>query len=171
MRRNPIIIFCVLIGIIFFLSCISDSGEARTRISKPRCGDRICNGTETCKTCPKDCGICPPPAPYCGDGSCNGTETCKICQKDCGVCPPAPSLNIILTWNANAPEENVINYKIYYGYQSGVYAGSYDVGVNLSLALTLEQQKVYYFSATAVNAVGESDHSNEITYSTMYNYW
>jgi len=25
------------------------------------CGDTYCNGTETCSTCPTDCGVCPPP--------------------------------------------------------------------------------------------------------------
>jgi hypothetical protein len=25
----------------------------------PKCGDLVCNGTETCETCPRDCGKCP----------------------------------------------------------------------------------------------------------------
>src|SRR5689334_21266323 len=25
----------------------------------PRCGDNQCNGTETCESCPQDCGRCP----------------------------------------------------------------------------------------------------------------
>ncbi|MBK7394903.1 MAG: hypothetical protein IPJ34_01030 [Myxococcales bacterium] len=25
----------------------------------PKCGDLTCNGTETCETCPRDCGVCP----------------------------------------------------------------------------------------------------------------
>ena len=25
---------------------------------------------------------------YCGDGVCNGTETCSTCPQDCGICPP-----------------------------------------------------------------------------------
>ncbi len=53
-------------------------------IKQIACGDRVCNGTETCSSCPKDCGICPP---ACGDGVCNGTETCSSCPKDCGICP------------------------------------------------------------------------------------
>jgi len=28
------------------------------------------------------------PMPTCGDGSCNGTETCSTCPTDCGACPP-----------------------------------------------------------------------------------
>lgn len=27
------------------------------------------------------------PAPSCGDGSCNGSETCSTCPADCGACP------------------------------------------------------------------------------------
>lgn len=52
----------------------------------PACGDKTCNGTETCSTCPGDCGVCPP---VCGDKTCNGTETCSTCPGDCGVCPPS----------------------------------------------------------------------------------
>lgn len=29
-------------------------------LTKPACGDTICNGDETCSTCPGDCGACPP---------------------------------------------------------------------------------------------------------------
>ncbi len=47
------------------------------------CGDGTCNGTETCSSCPGDCGVCPPPA--CGDGTCNGTETCLSCPADCAA--------------------------------------------------------------------------------------
>ena len=27
------------------------------------------------------------PEPFCGDGTCNGTETCSTCPQDCGTCP------------------------------------------------------------------------------------
>jgi hypothetical protein len=49
------------------------------------CGDKVCNGTETCSSCPGDCGAC---APVCGDKACNGTETCSSCPGDCGACAP-----------------------------------------------------------------------------------
>ena len=48
------------------------------------CGDGQCNGSETCASCPQDCGVCPP---SCGDGQCNGSETCASCPQDCGKCP------------------------------------------------------------------------------------
>lgn len=49
------------------------------------CGDTICHVSlsETCSSCPGDCGVCPP---VCGDGTCNGTETCSSCSSDCGAC-------------------------------------------------------------------------------------
>jgi hypothetical protein len=49
----------------------------------PVCGDGRCNGTETCGSCPADCGIC-----TCGDGKCDEAENCASCAKDCGNCPP-----------------------------------------------------------------------------------
>ncbi len=62
----------------------------------PRCGDGICNGTETNATCPADCPLIPtptptPPPPFCGDGKCNGTETNATCPADCPLIPtPTP---------------------------------------------------------------------------------
>jgi hypothetical protein len=58
-------------------TCPGDCGAC------PACGDTKCNGTETCTTCPGDCGACP----VCGDTKCNGTETCTTCPGDCGACP------------------------------------------------------------------------------------
>ncbi|GIL65430.1 hypothetical protein Vafri_19182 [Volvox africanus] len=46
---------------------------------KPACGDKMCNGNETCASCPGDCGACS----VCGDGVCSGGETCRSCFKDC----------------------------------------------------------------------------------------
>jgi cysteine-rich repeat protein len=61
-------------------TCPEDCGEC-----PPECGDGVCNGDETCETCPEDCGECPP---ECGDGVCEGDETCETCPEDCGECPP-----------------------------------------------------------------------------------
>jgi hypothetical protein len=55
----------------------------------PACGDHTCNGTETCSTCPGDCGAC---AVSCGDHICNGTETCDSCAGDCGSCWKSPGV-------------------------------------------------------------------------------
>ncbi|WIG94900.1 hypothetical protein [Myxococcus sp. SDU36] len=45
------------------------------------CGDGVCNGRETSRTCPEDCGLI---LTYCGDGICNGNETTNTCPQDCG---------------------------------------------------------------------------------------
>jgi hypothetical protein len=52
-------------------------------ILPPSCGNHACDGTETCSSCPEDCGLCP----HCGDGVCDDGETCLTCAPDCGPCP------------------------------------------------------------------------------------
>lgn len=64
-------------------SCAKDCGPCA------KCGDGKCNGSETCGTCAKDCGPCI----KCGDGKCNGGETCSSCAKDCGACPTVDAGN------------------------------------------------------------------------------
>jgi len=73
------------------------SGADLTCPPAPTCGDQSCNGSETCSTCPGDCGACPPVClgcygpPYCGDGIKNGSEECDDrnivsgdgCSADC----------------------------------------------------------------------------------------
>lgn len=44
------------------------------------CGDRKCSGSETCSSCPSDCGTC------CGNGACSLDESCSACPSDCGAC-------------------------------------------------------------------------------------
>lgn len=52
------------------------------------CGNGVCDPTETCTSCPGDCGTCPTVG--CGDGSCaRPAETCATCAVDCGSCPIA----------------------------------------------------------------------------------
>ncbi len=44
-------------------------------------------GTVSCSpACEFNTSACVP-APSCGDGSCNGSETCSTCPADCGTCP------------------------------------------------------------------------------------
>lgn len=54
-------------------------------VNAGQCGNGLCDGFETCTSCPSDCKPCP----RCGDGSCNGVETCLSCSRDCGTCPNA----------------------------------------------------------------------------------
>ena len=35
-----------------------------------------------------NCGTCGGSGPVCGDGNCTGSETCTTCPADCGECPP-----------------------------------------------------------------------------------
>lgn len=55
------------------------------------CGDKVCNNNETCESCERDCGACPPPPPSCGDNVCDNGESCSSCEEDCGACPPPGS--------------------------------------------------------------------------------
>ena len=48
------------------------------------CGNLLCDGQESCTTCPGDCGKC---NAACGDGTCDPGETCSSCSADCGKCP------------------------------------------------------------------------------------
>eukprot|EP01113_Clastostelium_recurvatum_P027917 TRINITY_DN3384_c0_g1_i1.p1 TRINITY_DN3384_c0_g1~~TRINITY_DN3384_c0_g1_i1.p1 ORF type:complete len:1314 (+),score=210.72 TRINITY_DN3384_c0_g1_i1:33-3944(+) len=69
------------------MSCPVDCGLCHL------CGDGICllsvDGGEDCLSCPADCGACPPSPPYCGDSICDASieETCESCRLDCGLCP------------------------------------------------------------------------------------
>jgi hypothetical protein len=65
-------------------SCPQDCGKCED-CSSAYCGYGVCNCSETCSTCSPDCGSCSDPT-YCGDGKCNGAETCDSCSKDCH-CP------------------------------------------------------------------------------------
>jgi hypothetical protein len=51
----------------------------------PGCGDGACAPSESCASCPTDCGPCA----VCGDGGCAAGEGCTSCPTDCGPCPGA----------------------------------------------------------------------------------
>jgi hypothetical protein len=51
----------------------ASTGGLHTLGKAPKCGDMVCNGTETCGTCPTDCGACPPGA---------GSSTAQLCKDD-----------------------------------------------------------------------------------------
>jgi hypothetical protein len=71
-------------------TCPHDCGACSTG---PTCGDGVCSGNETCTTCSIDCttGCSTGSTPTCGDHTCNGTETCSSCSSDCGQCAPTGS--------------------------------------------------------------------------------
>jgi hypothetical protein len=78
-----------------------------------------------------------------------------------------------LAWDPST-EVDLAGYKIYYGYASGDYDTSIDVGNTTTFQITdLEYNQTYYFASTAYNNSGlESDYSNEIscTIPTEYDY-
>ncbi|MBW2631825.1 MAG: choice-of-anchor D domain-containing protein, partial [Deltaproteobacteria bacterium] len=72
--------------------------------------------------------------------------------------------DIALGWNPN-PEPDIAGYKIYYGFDSRDYSEMVDVGHFTTCIIgDLESGVTYYFAATAYNAAGESDYSDEVMY-------
>jgi hypothetical protein len=71
---------------------------------------------------------------------------------------------ITLAWDQNS-EPDIAGYRIYYGQESHSYTNVVDVGNYTSCIIAdLEDDKTYYFVATAYNTDGyESGYSNEIS--------
>lgn len=70
-----------------------------------------------------------------------------------------------LTWTPT-PNADVVQYRVYWGEQSGVYAESVDMGNVTTFTLdSLVPGTTYFFAVTALTADGrESDYSNEVEY-------
>ncbi|HZC80870.1 MAG TPA: fibronectin type III domain-containing protein, partial [Nitrospiraceae bacterium] len=71
------------------------------------------------------------------------------------LCSLAPALSsaaqVTLAWDANT-EPDLAGYKLYYGFSSGSYQFSVDVGNRTTYTLTgLLDGRIYYFAATAYN--------------------
>jgi hypothetical protein len=77
----------------------------------------------------------------------------------------AEALNLSLSWDPNS-ESDLAGYRLYYGYQSGAYDFSVDVGKRTSYVLSsLQDGRRYYLAMTAYNSRGmESGFSNEVEY-------
>src|SRR5262245_50492870 len=56
--------------------------ETEDGLRHRRCGNGRCDGSESCSSCPADCGACS----TCGDGVCDASESCGTCEHDCGTC-------------------------------------------------------------------------------------
>jgi chitinase len=72
---------------------------------------------------------------------------------------------VTLAWDAvSAPE--LAGYRLYYGYSSGGYSVTLDVGNFTTAAVSgLDVGRTYYFAATAYDVYGdESNFSNEVSY-------
>ncbi len=72
---------------------------------------------------------------------------------------------VTLAWDPS-PDDRVTNYRVYWGYQSRTYTGSFDVGnVTNATVGSLVAGTHYFFAVTATTPEGlESDYSNEVDY-------
>src|SRR2546428_11698376 len=83
------------------------------------------------------------------------------------LCSLAPALSsaaqVTLAWDPNTAPD-LAGYKLYYGFSSGSYQSSVDVGNQTSYTLSgLLEGRIYYFAATAYNlSLAESGFSNEV---------
>ena len=78
--------------------------------------------------------------------------------------PVASAATATIAWDDNT-EPGVEGYILYYGTTSQAYLHNVDVGNSTSCTISgLEQGQVYYFAATAYNAIGESEFSEEMSY-------
>jgi hypothetical protein len=72
----------------------------------------------------------------------------------------ASAANVRLVWDAS---ETADSYKLYYGEAPGLYQHVLDIGPLTHASVGGLRPKVhYFFAATAINAAGESEFSNEI---------
>lgn len=87
------------------------------------------------------------------------------CPFDDNPEPPA-GVEITLEWDANAPGDQVIGYRIHYGIESRQYIVHQEVylGSTYCTITNLVPDVTYYFAVTAYNAYGESNYSNEVSW-------
>jgi len=80
----------------------------------------------------------------------------------------AVAADATLQWDPNT-EPDLAGYKLYYGFQTGNYEYTIDVGNETTYTVTgLEENQPVYFVATAYNANGdESDYSREVVFEAV----
>jgi hypothetical protein len=66
----------------YSISANLDYGFAAAQPPAETCGNGVCAPSESCSTCPSDCGSCPPPVALCGNGACDTGEDIA-CPTDC----------------------------------------------------------------------------------------
>lgn len=77
-----------------------------------------------------------------------------------------PAQTVKLSWNPS-PSPGVVNYRIYFGTNSGGYTSVSNAGLALTQTVVLPHGGRWYFAATAGDAFGnESDFSNESVHET-----
>jgi hypothetical protein len=79
----------------------------------------------------------------------------------------AAAAEVKLAWDPS-PDADVTGYRVYWGYESRNYSGSFDVGnVTTATVGSLGEGTTYYFAVTACAGTDlESDYSNEVGYTT-----
>jgi len=82
-----------------------------------------------------------------------------------GLAASVAAAEVTLAWDPS-PDTRVTNYRVYWGYQSRTYTGSFDVGnVTTATVGSLVAGTRYFFAVTATTPEGqESDFSNEVDY-------
>lgn len=76
----------------------------------------------------------------------------------------SPAQTVRLSWDPS-PSAGVVNYRIYFGTNSGGYTSVTNAGLALTQTVGLPHPGRWYFAATACDAAGnESDFSNEAVY-------
>ena len=109
-------------------------------------------------------------APFFSTASCSLLD--KIRERNRALLVGAVSFcdagqSVTLTWDRNA-EQDIANYRLYYGTQSGRPSQSLGVGnVTTATITNLNDGTTYFFAIAAVNTVGlEGPLSNEVSYTT-----
>ena len=144
----------------------------------PSCGDGSCTGSETCSTCPQDCGAC---QPVCGDDLCNGTETCSSCPLDCGACPNEPPIanagpdqsvhqGNLVTLDGSTSTDPDGNYPLSYAWTiTSKPVGSIatlDNSAIVNPSFTADKQGDYIISLVVIDSLGLSSLPDEVLVST-----
>lgn len=82
-----------------------------------------------------------------------------------GLVASVAAAEVTLAWDPS-PDTRVTNYRVYWGYQSRTYTGSFDVGnVTTATVGSLVAGARYFFAVTATTPEGlESEFSNEVEY-------
>lgn len=78
-----------------------------------------------------------------------------------------PVLAIASTLHWDAVSGDVTGYRVYYGMTSGSYSANVDAGLSTEYdisSLSLTEGATYYFIVRAYNSIGESDNSNEVSW-------
>ncbi|OGY23914.1 MAG: hypothetical protein A2172_02775 [Candidatus Woykebacteria bacterium RBG_13_40_15] len=93
-----------------------------------------------------------PPLTYCGDSSCNGTETCSTCPSDCGACPTnSPDLIVTdISWSpANPQTGNAVTFSATIKNQG---TGPTPAGIIHGVLFTVDSQ-TYVWSDSYTNSL------------------